>query len=321
MAAEQSVKFENTLNSGIWAHLPTIWIPYLELARIHKPFAILLTFLPAFFGILLAASTATPVIAPSRVLHAGLILFVNSAMVRAIGCTWNDILDRDIDIKIPRTRLRPLPRGAITRRGALTYLIFQILVEIGFLQLLPTMAFHYTLPLFVLVGFYPLAKRITVYTQIPLAFAVSWGILLAFPVLGIKIQASNIVPIGSLCAFEAALIVGADFVYAHEDLQADRKEGVNSMAVRHEKHAKMILAVLATIQVASLWTVGAVIKANQLYYISFLGSIVSATSLVYSVDFQSPKDCEYWFKSVIWMTGAAVSIGLLSEYISKLRAI
>lgn len=93
------------------------------------------------------------------------------------------------------------------------------------------------------------------------------------------------------------------------------------MAVGHEKKAKMILAGLATRQVVALWTVGIILEVNRIYDVSVFGPLNSATSLLFCVDLQSPQVCECWFEEGIRMTDAAVSMGLLSENISRLRPI
>ena len=321
MALEQSMTSRARPTLGLCSYLPSALIPYLELSRLHKPLPILIAFFPCLFGILYAASVANPVISPSHLLAIGLALLINATIVRAIGCTWNDFLDRDLDIKVSRTRFRPLARGDVSPRGALAYLGLQILMEIGLLQLLPTLHLFYTIPWFILIGIYPVAKRITVYPQAVLGITAAWGVLLGFSSLGLEIQSSHINAITSLFIFIMARTVSTDFVHAFQDLQDDRREGIKSMAVRHENKGKIILGVLVVIQATFLWTFGAAVGASPMYYISTFGSIISSASLTYSVDLQGPKNYAYWFKHGTWMTGGAASIGLFSEYNKRLRAI
>lgn len=300
---------------------PSAWIPYLELARLHKPSAILIAFFPYQFGILLAASTADPVVPPARILTIELLALVHSTIVRGIGCTWNDFLDRDIDGKISRTRLRPLACGAVPAQGALIFLGFQIVVELGVLQRFSTQHHYYIIPWFILIGVYPLAKRVVNYSQILLGLIAAGGIVLAFPALGVKIQSSNWTAMGSLLIFNIGWVIGLDFVYAHQDIEDDKKIGIGSMAVRHRKHAKAILAGLVVMQILCLWNVGKAMETGIMYYVSVFGSVLSVFSHMFTLDLQSPQRCAWWFKHGTWVTGAGVTLGLLSEYVQRLKTV
>lgn len=99
-------------------------LPYLELARLNKPIAILNFAFPALFGLLLAALTAAPLIQPSQLIAPTLLLSFASIMVRCIACAVNDILDQDVDRKVSRTRSRPMARGAISTANSRIYTAF-----------------------------------------------------------------------------------------------------------------------------------------------------------------------------------------------------
>ena len=97
--------------------------------------------------------------------------------MRGAGCTYNDILDRDIDAKVERTRARPLPSGAVSMRGAWVWLLAQCLVGLVALLALPRFAQIVALIALPLVALYPLMKRITWWPQAWLGMVFSWGAL------------------------------------------------------------------------------------------------------------------------------------------------
>lgn len=320
MSLDESTNALKGPANATYTCLPLTWTPFLELARLHKPFPILIAFFPYLFGILLAAPTADPVVSPVRLLTVGSLAFVHSIIIRGIGCTWNDFLDREIDGKVSRTRLRPLACRAISVHGALLFLGLQVLLELGILQVFPARHHYYIAPLVILIGVYPFAKRVTNYSPAILGIIAAWGVVLAFPALGLEIQSSNWAAISSLLIFSVAWAIRLDFVYAHQDLEDDSKLGIGSMAVRHRKHAKAILAGLAVIQMACLWSIGDVLETRTMYFVGVFGFFVSVSSQKFILDLRNPQRCAWWFKHEIWMTGTGVTAGLFTEYVQRLSA-
>src|SRR5206468_3960704 len=111
---------------GHWADrlLPEAWKPYARLARLERPIGWWLLLWPCWWSSLLATIAAG---LPPNLWHLALFL-VGAVAMRGAGCTWNDVLDRDLDQKVARTRSRPLPSGQVTATQALLFLAAQAAV-------------------------------------------------------------------------------------------------------------------------------------------------------------------------------------------------
>jgi 4-hydroxybenzoate polyprenyltransferase len=210
---------------GHWAErwAPPSLKPYLRLARIERPIGWWLLLLPCWWSAALAALHAAQ--SWPDPLHCGLFL-IGAVAMRGAGCTYNDIVDRDLDTKVERTRQRPLPSGQVTLKGALAFLALQGLV--GLLVLLQFNAFAIAMGFASLgiVALYPFMKRFFWIPQIVLGLAFAWGALMgwaaAFGSLG---WAPVLLYLGSI-----AWVVGYDTIYALQDIEDDEVVGIKSSA-------------------------------------------------------------------------------------------
>ncbi len=210
---------------GHWAErwAPPSLKPYLRLARIERPIGWWLLLLPCWWSAALAA------------LHAGqpwpdplhcILFLIGAVAMRGAGCTYNDIVDRDLDTRVERTRQRPLPSGQITLKGALAFLALQGLV--GFVVLLQFNGFAIATGFASLgiVALYPFMKRFFWMPQIVLGLAFAWGALMgwaaAFGSLG---GAAILLYLASI-----AWVVGYDTIYALQDIEDDEIAGIRSSA-------------------------------------------------------------------------------------------
>lgn len=308
--------------TGILSCLPVAWVPYAELTRIHRPLPILMFYFPFLWGSLIAGITAEPVIPPLKMAFVNFLLLLNASLVRGLGCSWNDILDSDVDIKVARTRLRPVARGAISHRHALIFTGFQLVLEFAFIQTLPRTFTCYSIAWLALVAVYPLAKRVTAYTQIALGFAAAWGVPMGFPALGLELITSppRMLAAGCLAASYIIWIIGSDLIYAHQDIQDDRKSGINSMAVQHDEKSKAILAGLGITQVLILTIMGLVMKAGDVYFLGTCGCTLTALWATFgTVNLRDPQDCLKSFNRGAWLTNGAVTTGILAEYVIRVH--
>src|SRR4029453_13045653 len=108
-----------------------------------------------------------------------LLFFVGALAMRGAGCTWNDIVDRDLDARIERTRSRPIPSGQVTVTAAAIFLALQALVGLAVLLQFNRFTVYVGLASLAVVAVYPFMKRITYWPQIMLGLAFSWGALCA----------------------------------------------------------------------------------------------------------------------------------------------
>jgi 4-hydroxybenzoate polyprenyltransferase len=211
---------------GNWVdrYLPELLRPFARLARWDRPIGWWLLLLPCWWSSALAADS----IDKSLPSVAALILFLVGAItMRGAGCTYNDIVDRDLDVAVARTRARPIPSGQVTVANAALFLIAQLVVGLVVLLQFNTFTIWFGLGSLFLVALYPFLKRITNWPQIGLGLAFSWGALLGWAA-----------EIGSLAAAPLFLYaggilwtIGYDSIYAIQDIEDDGLIGVRSTAL------------------------------------------------------------------------------------------
>jgi 4-hydroxybenzoate polyprenyltransferase len=206
------------------------WLrPYARLARWDRPIGWWLLLFPCWWSLALAAIVQWP----PNLWHFALFL-VGAIAMRGAGCTWNDILDRDIDRKVERTRGRPIPAGEVSVRAAGLFLAAQALV--GLVVLLQFNRFTQVLGLAALipVAIYPLMKRVTYWPQLFLGIAFSWGALMGwaatFGSLGLP----------AILLYVACVLwtIGYDTIYAMQDREEDALIGVRSTAILFGRAAR-----------------------------------------------------------------------------------
>ncbi|TAJ72238.1 MAG: 4-hydroxybenzoate octaprenyltransferase [Phenylobacterium sp.] len=232
---------------------PTNWVdryapaglrPWLKLGRFDRPAGIWLLMLPGWQGIALAGAVRGQWPDPWLML----LVFVGAALMRAAGCAYNDIVDRDIDAKVARTAGRPIPAGQITVRQAWAFLVGCSLVSFLILITLPPLAIGLGVASLGLVAAYPFMKRITWWPQAWLGLTFNWGALLGYAAVTNEISAPALL----LYASGVAWTLGYDTIYAIQDLEDDALAGVKSSARRLGDKAPRAVAAfyLATIALA-----------------------------------------------------------------------
>ena len=242
--------------------------------------------------------------------------------MRGAGCTINDLWDRNLDPYVERTRLRPLARKAISPQGAVGFLGFQLLAGLGILLQFPTQCLFYGVPSLLLVGTYPLAKRVTNYPQFVLGLTFSWGAIMGFPALGVDLLSDNFT-LGAAAALYSSCVawtVAYDMIYAHMDIKDDSIVGIKSIARAHEHNTRAVLSGLSVVQIGFLALAGYLSGAGPAFYvISCGGACVSLDSMMRLVKLEDPQNCWWWFVNGAWMTGGVISSGLLVDYIVRRR--
>lgn len=205
--------------------LPRAWRPYAQLSRLDRPIGWQLLLLPCLMGVAVARIGYGFYWHDARFAFAFLL---GAIAMRGAGCTYNDILDRDIDAKVTRTRGRPLPSGAVSLKAAWAWLGAQCLVGLVALLLLPPMAQLTALAALPLVALYPLMKRITWWPQAWLGVVFSWGALVG----GAASTFETAIPLEALLLYAGCICwtIAYDTIYALQDREDDALVGVRSTA-------------------------------------------------------------------------------------------
>jgi 4-hydroxybenzoate polyprenyltransferase len=227
---------------------PTTWVssapaslrPFLQLSRFDRPAGFWLLGLPCWIGISFARMGERFVIHDAVL---GLLFAVGAVAMRGAGCTYNDILDRDIDAKVARTALRPLPSGAVSLKEAWIWLLLQCLIGLSVLLCLPSFAKLIALGSLPLVALYPLMKRITWWPQVWLGLTFNWGVLVAIASLHGGFRPADFVLYAALVFWT----LGYDTIYAIQDKEDDALIGVRSTARRFGAHVRPAVAVIYAI--------------------------------------------------------------------------
>ena len=205
-------------------HAPPALAPWLKLGRFDRPTGIWLLMLPGWQGIALAGAMEGE-LPDWRWLIA---FFVGAALMRAAGCAYNDIIDRDIDAKVSRTAGRPVASGQITVRQAWAFVIACCLISLAILLTMPPIAIALGVGSLALVAAYPFMKRITWWPQAWLGLTFNWGALLGFAAVTGDLQ----VPALLLYAAGVFWTLGYDTIYAIQDLEDDALAGIKSSTRR-----------------------------------------------------------------------------------------
>ena len=269
--------------------------PYIELARLDKPIGIYLLAYPSLWSILLSSSTATIPPSTEKIATMTALFSTGAVLLRGAGCTINDILDRKVDAKVERTKNRPIASGRITVPNAVAFLGAQlglgsvVLYQLDFnTQILGLMS----LPL---VATYPLMKRVTNLPQLFLGFTFNWGALMGWTAItGGVLEAPALALYGSGVCWTMVY----DTIYAHQDIEDDKKIGIKSSARLFEKNTKAVLSTCGVGAISGLLASGYLAGVHWTFYPLLVST--AGTHLfwqIYTVDLKNRKDCGDKFRS------------------------
>src|SRR5688500_1133771 len=217
---------------GLIGALPRPLRPYASLMRLDRPIGAWLLFWPCAWSVALAG------MGPQGV---GLILWLalGAWAMRSAGCVWHDIVDRDLDARVERTRLRPLASGRASFAGAWILLAALALVGLLVLLQLGRAAQIVALASLAPVAAYPFMKRITWWPQAWLGLVFSWGALVGWPAVRGELGPTAFI----LWAGSIFWVIGYDTIYALQDREDDALVGVKSSARVLGRHARLGVAI------------------------------------------------------------------------------
>jgi 4-hydroxybenzoate polyprenyltransferase len=206
---------------GLVDWLPAALRPFALLARFDRPIGWQLLYWPCAWALLLAGGLSS---------DWSLLLWfaLGSIAMRSAGCVYNDIVDRDLDASVARTRSRPLPSGAATVRAAWVWLVLLSLIGLVVLVQLTPFAAAVAVASLAPVAAYPFMKRITWWPQAWLGIVFSWGVLVGWTAVTGRVDPAMWLLYGGSIAW----VIGYDTIYALQDVEDDALIGVRSSARR-----------------------------------------------------------------------------------------
>lgn len=263
-----------------WSH------PYIRLARYDRLIGAWLLLFPCWWSIGMAMQTRAD-------LWLFLVFGIGAVVMRGAGCTYNDIMDREFDAQVARTRNRPLPSGQVTVRQAVLFLILQLAVGLGVLLTLNQFALLVGVASLFLVFSYPLMKRITFWPQFYLGLTFNWGALLGWAAVRGEIAE----PALWLYAGGIFWTLGYDTIYAHQDRRDDPGAGVKSTARKFGLGSKPWLYFFYIATIILFAVAGLTGGYGWPFFAGLAAGAIHLIWQVWDVDINDPKDCLAKFKS------------------------
>lgn len=262
-------------------HAPEGLKPWLKLGRFDRPIGIWLLLLPGWQGIALALSQyrKTPDLYDLWLIVG---FGIGACLMRAAGCAFNDIVDRDIDVKVARTAGRPVASGRISVKKALAFTVGCSLVSLLILLTLNWTAILLGVGSLALVAAYPFMKRITWWPQAWLGLTFNWGALMGFAAastmwanfllsdastvaLGVRAGQLTLAAI-LLYAGGVFWTLGYDTIYALQDIEDDAMVGVKSSARRLGSNVRLGVGVFYLLAVVLAAAAGLAAGLGPLFY-------------------------------------------------------
>jgi 4-hydroxybenzoate polyprenyltransferase len=278
--------------TGNWVDtLAPAWSrPYLRLARLDRPIGSWLLLLPCWWSAALAAVAAHWRL-PS--LWHLVLFFIGAFAMRGAGCTWNDIVDRDLDRAVERTRSRPIPSGQVSVMQAALFLIAQSLVGLLVLLTFNTFTIGLGIASLAVVAIYPFMKRITYWPQIVLGLAFSWGALMGWAGVFGRLD----LPALLLYAGSIAWVIGYDTIYAHQDREDDALIGIKSTALLFGANTKPMLALFYGLAVILIGIAGFTAGAGVVFALGLIAFAAHLCWQIVRLELGDPDNCLAVFKS------------------------
>ena len=235
---------------------------FVELTRLKKPIGFMLLFWPCAWGLTLVYDFNSSL---SNYFFFISLFFAGSILMRSAGCIVNDIVDKNFDKKVERTKNRPIASGKVSVKLALIYSI--VLCGLAFLVLINFNKFTIYMALFSmpLAFTYPLMKRITYWPQLFLGITFNYGLVLAW------ISVSNEISLAPIIFYAGAIFwtLGYDTIYGFQDIKDDEIIGVKSTSIKFKNDPKKFLMFCYLIFISSLILVG-IIMNFKIFYFLFL---------------------------------------------------
>ena len=262
---------------------------FIQLTRLNKPIGFLLLFWPCAWGLTLGYYFNNET---TTYLKYIILFFLGSVLMRSAGCIFNDIVDRDLDKKVERTKDRPIASGKISVLESFVYVI--VLCFLAFLILLQFNKLTIILGMssMILAFTYPFMKRITYWPQLFLGLTFNWGIIMGWAAL------TNYISIEPFLLYISAIFwtLGYDTIYGLQDMHDDEMIGVKSTSIKFKNNPKVFVGSCYCLCVLFILIMFFMMEINK--YILFF-SIPFITSLFYQIkifDIENSKSCLAMFK-------------------------
>ena len=261
----------------------------IQLTRLDKPIGILLLFWPCTWGLTLGYYFNTET---TLYLKYIIFFFLGSVLMRSAGCIFNDIVDRNLDKKIQRTKERPIASGKISVSEASTYIIVLCLVALLILLQFNWLTIMLGIASMTLAFAYPFMKRITYWPQLFLGLTFNWGIIMGWTSI------TNSISIEPLMLYLSAIFwtLGYDTIYGLQDIHDDEIIGVKSTSIKFKNNVKIFVGTCYSMCVFLILIIFFKMEINKYLLLLSIPFIISFVYQIKMFNIDSPKSCLAAFK-------------------------
>tara|TARA_B100001540_G_scaffold312928_1_gene334887 strand:- start:7134 stop:7997 length:864 start_codon:yes stop_codon:yes gene_type:complete len=263
---------------------------FIELTRLKKPIGFMLLFWPCAWGLALALNEN---ISSNKFIYYLFLFLFGSILMRSAGCIVNDIIDKNFDAKVSRTKNRPIASGKISVPLGLTYsilLCFTALIvllqfnKLTILLAIGSMPFAFT---------YPLMKRFTYWPQLFLGITFNYGLILAWTSI---YEEFSIYP---LIFYIGAIFwtLGYDTIYGFQDIKDDEIIGVKSTSIKFKKNPKIFLSICYSFTFFSILVIGLLMNYNIIFFLGLFLIGFMLFNQIKKFDQNNPEGCLRLFKN------------------------
>ena len=233
---------------------------FIELTRLKKPIGFMLLFWPCLWGLTIAFDFSNNTYTFFKYCF---LFLCGSVLMRSAGCIVNDIVDKDFDSKVERTKGRPIASGKISVRFGIVCSAILCLIALIVLLQFNTLTIILAMCSMPLAFAYPFMKRITYWPQLFLGITFNYGIVLGWTSVNESLNfAIIILYIGAIF-----WTLGYDTIYGFQDIKDDEIIGVKSTSIKFKYNAKLFLSFCYSIFILCLLIVGNYMNLNYLFFV------------------------------------------------------
>ncbi len=277
---------------------------FIELTRLKRPIGFMLLFWPCLWGLTIVYDFNSNLF---NYFFFATLFFLGSILMRSAGCIVNDIVDKNFDKKVERTKNRPITSGRVSVRLAIFYSL--LLCSLAFLVLINFNKLTILLALFSmpLAFTYPLMKRFTYWPQLFLGFTFNYGLILGWVSIANEI---SIVPL-IFCTGAIFWTLGYDTIYGFQDIKDDEIIGIKSTSIKFKNDPKKFLFICYLVFITSLFLIGILMNFKFFYFLSLVIPVLQMLIFqIKKLDTQLPTSCLEKFKSNNFL-GLVIFINIL----------
>ena len=277
---------------------------FIELTRLNKPIGFMLLFWPCSWGLAYAYSIDQNL---DLFLHYLILFFFGSVLMRSAGCIFNDIVDKDFDKRVKRTKTRPIAAGRISIKQSLIYVA--ILCTIALLILIQFNFFTIILGIgsMFLAFSYPFMKRVTYWPQLFLGLTFNWGIIMAWASINNSLSQEIII----LYLSAIFWTLGYDTIYGAQDMSDDEIIGLKSAALKFKNNIKSFVFISYLISSFLILYLFFDMIGLNIFSFLLLSFIVTLIYQILYLNIKKPKICLKMFK-INNLSGLILFLSILS---------